>query len=70
MSSGGFGFESQGDLSGFQPAATGSAFATANPVSWGFNAPAGGSPKPMGEGGIAAEEYLDDEERERVERVI
>lgn len=32
----GFGFESEGGMSGFQPA-TAQQFATANPVSWGFS---------------------------------
>lgn len=57
-----FGFESEGGMSGFMPA-TGisGAAATSSPNAWGFSGVEGGSP---------GEDYLDDEERERVERVI
>lgn len=53
-------FESEGGLGGFQPMGASSA-------GWGFQ---GGSPNGFAESGVPAEEYLDDEERERVEKVI
>lgn len=55
---GGFGFQSDSGMGGFKPAGS------PNP-NWGFQA-ASGSPGSVAEG----EDYLDDEERERVQRVL
>ena len=62
FSGGAFGFPSGNGMNGFRPAGEGgSSFG----MNWGFQ-PASGSPGMRAEG----EDYLDDEERERVERVL
>ena len=60
FSGGAFGFASNSGMNGFRPAGE-----EGGSTNWGFRPPASGSPGMQGEG----EDYLDDEERERVQRV-
>ena len=60
---GGFAFPSSNGLSGFRPVGSDGGDAGIN---WGFKPSGSGSPGMQAEG----EEYLDDEERERVECVL
>ena len=62
FSGGAFGFQSSSGLNGFRPAGFTEEGSSNN---WGFRPPASGSPGMHGED----EDYLDDEERERVLRV-
>jgi len=62
FSGGAFGFQSSGGLNGFRPAGSTEEGGSTN---WGFRPPASGSPGMQGEG----DDYLDEEERERVLRV-